>query len=74
MIIDRTWNKKEQKLTISYVDKLGKRQFYQKSCQLYAVDEFFMSLVAFIQIIDSGLGNHKNFIYTNTISYTIKCL
>lgn len=30
MIIDRTWNKREQKLTISYVDKQGNRQFYHK--------------------------------------------
>jgi len=30
MILDRTWNKKEQKLIISYIDKLGNRQFYQK--------------------------------------------
>jgi hypothetical protein len=30
MILDRTWNKKEQKLTISYIDKQGNRQFYQK--------------------------------------------
>lgn len=30
MILDRTWNKKEQKLTISYIDKLGNRQFFQK--------------------------------------------
>ena len=30
MIIDRIWNKKEQKLIISYIDKLGNRQFYQK--------------------------------------------
>lgn len=30
MIIDRQWNKKEQKLVISYVDKLGNRKFYQK--------------------------------------------
>lgn len=30
MIIDRIWNKKEKKLVISYVDKLGNRQFYQK--------------------------------------------
>lgn len=30
MILDRTWNKKEQKLTISYIDKSGNRQFYQK--------------------------------------------
>ena len=30
MIIDRTWNKREQKLVITYVDKQGNRQFYQK--------------------------------------------
>ena len=30
MILDRTWNKKEQKITISYIDKLGNRQFYSK--------------------------------------------
>ena len=30
MILDRTWNKKEQKITISYIDKNGSRQFYQK--------------------------------------------
>ena len=30
MILDRTWNKREQKLTISYIDKLGNRQFYSK--------------------------------------------
>lgn len=30
MIIDRSWNKKEQKLIISYVDKQGNRQFFEK--------------------------------------------
>ena len=30
MILDRTWNKRDQKLVISYIDKLGNRQFYQK--------------------------------------------
>lgn len=30
MILDRTWNKREQKLTISYIDKIGKRKFWQK--------------------------------------------
>ena len=30
MIIDRNWNKKEQKLIISYVDKQGNRQFFQR--------------------------------------------
>ena len=31
MILNRTWNKKEQKLTISYIDKSGNRQFLVKS-------------------------------------------
>ncbi len=30
MILDRTWNKREQKLVISYIDKEGNRKFYQK--------------------------------------------
>ncbi len=30
MILDRTWNKKEQKITISYIDKLGNRKFFTK--------------------------------------------
>ena len=30
MILDRTWNKKEQKLVISYIDNQGNRQMYQK--------------------------------------------
>lgn len=30
MILERTWNKKEHKLMISYIDKDGNRQFYQK--------------------------------------------
>lgn len=30
MIIDRTWNKHDQKLTVSYIDKLGNRVFWHK--------------------------------------------
>lgn len=30
MILERTWNKKEQKLTISYINKDGNREFFQK--------------------------------------------
>ena len=30
MILDRTWNKKDQKLTISYINKQGQREFYQR--------------------------------------------
>lgn len=38
MILDRTWNKKERKLTISYIDKLGNRQFYIK--QLHHIKSY----------------------------------
>ncbi len=40
MIIDRQWNKKEQKLVISYVDKLGNRQFYQKYLHHFKTYEY----------------------------------
>ena len=30
MIIDRSWNKREQKIVISYIDKNGNRKMYQK--------------------------------------------
>ena len=30
MILDRSFNQKNQQLTITYVDKLGNRQHYQK--------------------------------------------
>ena len=38
MILDRTWNKREQKLVISYIDKEGNRKFYQKS--KYIISKF----------------------------------
>jgi len=40
MIIDRQWNQKEQKLVISYVDKLGNRQFYQKYLHHFKTYEY----------------------------------
>ena len=40
MIIDRNWNKKEQTLTISYVDKLGNRQFYKKYLHHFKTYEY----------------------------------
>lgn len=30
MILERTWNKKDKKLTVSYIDKDGNRKFFQK--------------------------------------------
>ena len=40
MIIDRQWNKKDQKLVISYVDKIGNRQFYQKYLHHFKTYEY----------------------------------
>ena len=40
MIIDRQWNKKEQKLVISYCDKLGNRQFYQRYLHHFKTYEY----------------------------------
>jgi len=40
MIIDRQWNAKEQKLVISYCDKLGNRQFYQKYLHHFKTYEY----------------------------------
>ena len=40
MIIDRNWNKKEQTLTISYVDKLGNRKFYKKYLHHFKTYEY----------------------------------
>ena len=40
MILDRTWNKRDQKLIISYVDKAGNRQFYEKYLHHIATYEY----------------------------------
>ena len=42
MIIDRNWNKKEQTLTISYVDKLGNRQFYKKYLHFQLIEYLYV--------------------------------
>lgn len=40
MIIDRGWNKYERKLSISYVDKLGNRQLYEKNLHHWRTYEY----------------------------------
>ena len=40
MIIDRTWNKKDQKYTISYIDKNGNRAIWQKYLHHWATYEY----------------------------------
>ena len=65
MILDRTWNKKDQKLTISYIDKLGKRQFFSKyihhikSYEYDAQGEF-----------ETWNGRRANKVFKDTLNYT----
>ena len=65
MILDRTWNKKEQKLTISYIDKLGNRQFYYK----------YLHHIKSYEYDDNGEfetwnGKRCNKVYKDTLNYT----
>ena len=65
MILDRTWNKKDQKFTISYIDKQGNRQFYSKylhHIKSYEYDpegEF-----------ETWNGRRCNKVYKDTLDYT----
>ena len=64
MILDRTWNKKEQKLTISYIDKQGNRQFFQK----------YLHHIKTYEYDDNGEfetwnGKRCNKIYKDTLTY-----
>ena len=40
MILERTWNKKDKKLVISYVDKNGNKQFYTKFFSYFRTYEY----------------------------------
>jgi len=65
MILDRTWNKKDQKLTISYIDKLGNRQFYQKyihHIKSYEYDENGE--------FETWNGKRCNKVFRDTLNYT----
>ena len=65
MILDRTWNKRDQKLTISYIDKLGNRKFFTKhlhhikSYEYDAQGEF-----------ETWNGRRCNKVFKDTINYT----
>lgn len=64
MILDRTWDKYEQKLTISYIDKNGDRQFYQKylhHIKTYEYDENGE--------YDTWNGRKCNKVYKDTADY-----
>ena len=65
MIIDRTWNKREQKLTISYVDKQGNRQFYHKYLHHIKTYEYDPN-----GKYDTWNGKKCSAIYKDTSNYT----
>jgi DNA polymerase elongation subunit (family B) len=65
MILERTWNKKDQKLMISYVDKDGNRKFYQKylhHIKTYEYDENGE--------YETWNGRRCNAVYKDTTVYT----
>lgn len=65
MIIDRTWNKREQKLTISYVDKQGNRQFYHKYLHHIKTYEYDPN-----GKYDTWNGKKCSAVYKDTLNYT----
>lgn len=64
MILDRTWNKKEQKLTISYIDNVGNRQFYQKYFHHFKTYEYDEN-----GEFDTWNGRKARKVYKNTETY-----
>ena len=65
MILDRTWNKREQKLVISYIDKEGNRQFYQKYFHHFKTYEYDEN-----GDIDTWDGRKARKVYKDTAEYT----
>lgn len=65
MILDRTWNKRERKLVISYIDKNGARQFYQKYMNYFKTYEYDEN-----GDIDTWNNKKARKIYKDTENYT----
>jgi len=65
MILDRTWNKKDQKLTISYIDKLGKRQFFSKYIHHIKSYEYDTQ-----GEFETWNGRRANKVFKDTLNYT----
>jgi len=65
MILDRTWNKREQKLVISYIDKEGNRQFYQKYFHHFKTYEYDDR-----GDIDTWDGRKARKVFKDTTDYT----
>ena len=65
MILDRTWNKYEQKLVISYIDKQGNRKFYQKYFHHFKTYEYDEN-----GEFDTWDGKRCNRVFKDTTTYT----
>lgn len=65
MILNRTWNKKDQKFTISYIDKKGNRQFFQKSFHHIKTYEYAKD-----GEYETWNGQRCNAIFADTTNYT----
>ena len=65
MILDRTWNKKEQKLIISYIDKIGNRKFFTK--YLHHIKSYEYDPNGEFETWD---GKRCNKVFKDTLTYT----
>lgn len=66
MILDRTWNKKEQKLVISYINKQGNREFYKKYLHHIKTYEYSKDGTG---EFDTWDGKKCNKVYKDTSNY-----
>ena len=65
MIIDRTWIKRDNRYVISYIDKDGKRAFYQKYISHWATYEYDEN-----GMLDTWNGKKCSAVYKDTSNYT----
>ena len=65
MIIDRTWIKKDNRYVISYIDKDGKRAFYQKYFSHWSTYEYDDN-----GLLDTWNGKKCNKVFKDANSYT----
>lgn len=65
MILDRTWNKKEQKLIISYIDRSGNRKFLQKALRYIPTYEYDEN-----GEFETWNNRRCNQVYKDTTAYT----
>ena len=64
MILDKTWNKKDRKLIVSYIDKQGNRKFWQKHLHHIKTYEYDTN-----GAYDTWNGKKCNKIFKDTTNY-----